>query len=214
MYMQRRSHLAGVGGPEAVITTRVATHPARLASSVARWLVVVAVAGVQACRSAAVPPPSVPDERPPAPWAHATHAADAVSPVYVSAWRSAENRQRCALLAPARLSADVAAQARPRSATFSGGWGVAYDLPTERSAFGVAGTGVSAWTADVYDAWPQRRTFADGSRVGYGPEGGTGPNWLAYVRITGQDCLYNVWSRRGRAHLEQLLAELRFVATE
>jgi len=50
--------------------------------------------------------------------------------------------------------------------------------------------------------------------VGYGREGGTGPNWLAYVRIPGQDCLYNVWSRRGQAHLEELLAELRFVAIE
>jgi hypothetical protein len=88
---------------------------------------------------------------------------------------------------------------------------VAYDLPTERSAFGVAGTGTSAWSGDVYDAWPVHRTFADGSRAGYGPEGGTGPNWLAYVRIPGQDCLYTVWSRLGRAHLEQLLGELRFV---
>jgi hypothetical protein len=59
-----------------------------------------------------------------------------------------------------------------------------------------------------------KRVFADGSRVGYGPEGGTGPNWLAYVRIPGQDCLYNVWSRQGRAQLEQLLAQLRFVAIE
>ena len=68
---------------------------------------------------------------------------------------------------------------------------------------------------DVYDAWPERRVLADGSRVGYGPEGGgAGPNWLAYVRIPGQDCLYNVWSRRGRAHLEELLAELRFVSSE
>lgn len=58
-----------------------------------------------------------------------------------------------------------------------------------------AGTGASAWTGDMYDAWPVKREFADGSRVGYGPEGGTGPTWLAYVRIPGQDCLCNVWSR-------------------
>ena len=134
--------------------------------------------------------------------------------MYVAEWRAAANRQKCALLAPARLSPDVAAEARPRAATFSGGWGVAYDLPSERSAFGVAGTGASAWSGDVYDQWPEHSEFADGSRVGYGPEGGTGPNWLAYVRIPGQDCLYNVWSRRGQAHLEQLLGELRFVAVE
>ena len=29
-------------------------------------------------------------------------------------------------------------------------------------------------------------SYASCSRVGYGPEGGTGPNWLAYVRIPGQ----------------------------
>jgi len=135
-----------------------------------------------------------------------------VPAVYVTAWRAAANRQHCALLAPARLPSDVTGEARPRAATFSGGWGVAYDLPSERSAFGVAGTGASGWSGDVYDQWPERRTYADGSRVGYGPEGGTGPNWLAYVRIPGQDCLYNVWSRQGQAQLERLLAELRFVA--
>jgi len=51
----------------------------------------------------------------------------------------------------------------------------------------------------------------DGSRVDFGPEGGTGPNELAYLRIEGQDCLYNVWSRLGRDQLEQLIRELRFV---
>ena len=136
-------------------------------------------------------------------------------PVYVAAWRAAANRSRCEPLAPAYVDPDLASRASVRAATFSGGWGVAYDLPGERSAFGVAGTGASAWADDVYDAWPERRLLADGSRVGYGPEGGgAGPNWLAYVRIPGQDCLYNVWSRRGRAHLEALLAQLRFVAVE
>ncbi len=53
---------------------------------------------------------------------------------------------------------------------------------------------------------------ADGSSAGYGPEGGTGPSDLAYLRIQGQECLYNVWSRLGRAHLEHLLESLRFVA--
>ena len=102
----------------------------------------------------------------------------------------------------------------PRSATFSGGWAVAYDLPGERSAFGIAGTGSDAWADNVYDAWPEKRVLEDGSRVGYGPEGGTGPNWLAYLRIPGQQCLYNVWSRRGKAHLEELLGQLRFVVVE
>jgi hypothetical protein len=79
-----------------------------------------------------------------------------------------------------------------------------------RSAFGVAGTGVDA--ADPsYSEWPYSRVWNDGSSAGYGPEGGTGPNQLAYLRIAGQDCLYNVWSRLGRDHLEDLLENLRFV---
>jgi hypothetical protein len=71
-----------------------------------------------------------------------------------------------------------------------------------------------AWAGGVYDEWPHRLVYADNSRVGYGLEGGTGPNWLAYVRIPGQACLYNVWSRRGREHLESLLANLRLVNTQ
>lgn len=116
-------------------------------------------------------------------------------------------------MAPARLDQALQENARPRAATFSGGWAVAYDLPETRSAFGVAGTGTTAWSADLYQDWPHKRVFADSSRVGYGPEGGTGPNWLAYIQIPGQDCLYNVWSRRGRQHLEDLLGHMRFVRT-
>ncbi|HEV2149721.1 MAG TPA: hypothetical protein VGR37_20140 [Longimicrobiaceae bacterium] len=128
--------------------------------------------------------------------------------VYVAEWRRAENRATCALIAPASLGPHGAA--RPRAANFGGGWGVAYDLPDLRSAFGVAGAGVSA-SGPSYSGWPHRREWSDGSTAGYGPEGGTGPRQLAYLRIPGQDCLYNVWSHLGREHLEQLLAELRFV---
>ena len=53
--------------------------------------------------------------------------------------------------------------------------------------------------------------WGDGSKVEYGPEGGQGPNQLAYLRIEGQDCLYNVWSRVSKDHLEEILREIRFV---
>lgn len=143
-----------------------------------------------------------------APWSRAPLAATEVPPVYLAAWRSAQNRHTCALLAPASLGRGSGAQ--PRTAYFSGGWGVAYDFPQLRSAFGVAGTGTSAG-APSYSEWPYRRRWADGSSAGYGPEGGTGPNQLAYLRVQGQDCVYNVWSRLGREHLEQLLEQLRYV---
>jgi hypothetical protein len=143
---------------------------------------------------------------PPAPWTKPRLSA--APPPYAAAWEKAENRATCALLAPAALG--MHGEAKPRIATFSGGWAVAYDLPGTRSAFGVAGTGASA-TGSAYSGWPNKRTWSDGSSAEYGPEGGTGPNQLAYLRIPGQDCLYNVWSRVSREHLEQLLDQLRFV---
>lgn len=130
--------------------------------------------------------------------------------VYLTEWRAAANRASCAPIAPVTAGR---ADAVPRRAAFSGGWAVAYDVPGLRSAFGVAGTGSSA-TGDVYDDWPHRVEWADGSSAGYGPEGGTGENQLAYVRIAGQTCLYNVWSRLGVPHLEWLLRQLRFVEPE
>ena len=111
---------------------------------------------------------------------------------------------------PALASLGDGAGAKPRAATFSGGWAVAYDRPGMRSAFGIAGTGSKA-SDEAYDGWPHGLQWADSSSAGYGPEGGSGPNQLAYLRLTGQECLYNVWSRLGVPHLEYLLSQLRLV---
>lgn len=175
-----------------------------------RAALLVLLGGLAACAGAAQTEPPRPGAAPPAPWGEPRLAAAAVPQPYLTAWSRAENRGRCALIAFADLGEGSGAAAR--TATFSGGWGVAYDLPQQRSAFGVAGAGVEA--ADpAYDEWPHTRTWEDGSTAGYGPEGGSGPNQLAYLRITGQGCLYNVWSRLGRGHLEGLLDALRFVET-
>ena len=145
---------------------------------------------------------------PPAPWSERPITSSDLPPVYRAEWRKADNRSTCALVAPRSLREGEGATAR--AANFAGGWAVAYDRPGLRSAFGVAGTGSKA--ADpAYSDWPHVRRWADGSFAEYGPEGGTGPNRLAYLRIAGQECLYNVWSRLGREHLEELLDELRFV---
>jgi hypothetical protein len=148
-----------------------------------------------------------PEAEPAAPWSAAPLPAAAVPDVYHAEWRRADNRASCALLAPAELGADVGAT--PRRANFAGGWAVAYDLPGRRSAFGVAGAGSDA--AEPTYEWPSTLHWDDGSSATYGPEGGEGPNELAYLRVAGQGCLYNVWSGLGREHLEQLLAALRFV---
>jgi hypothetical protein len=166
-----------------------------------------------ACSTVTTPPPaSTFPIRPP--WSAPALARSEVPAVYAAQWAKAENRNTCALIAPRSLGPEGAG-ATPRAATFSGGWAVAYDLPNLRSAFGVAGTGVEESGASgsdkAYDQWPFRYTWDDGSKAGYGPEGGSGPNQLAYLHVTGQGCLYNIWSRLGREHLELLLHELRLV---
>jgi hypothetical protein len=123
-----------------------------------------------------------------------------------------------------------------RAANFGGGWGVAFDTPTMRSAYGFAGSGLlpedeasqAEKRIELARQWPYTRELGrpgglpEGSLAGYGLEGagrysdanptGTGQQSIAYVRIAGQKCLYDVWSRLGRAHLETLLDSLRIVA--
>jgi hypothetical protein len=151
-------------------------------------------------------PEPTPPEYDPAPWSAAPLALADVPPVYPQQWRKADNRATCAMLAPTAAIGD----AKPRAATFSGGWAVAYDEPGLRSAFGVAGTGLAA-DAGTFDGWDDSIAWADGSTASWGPEGGTGPDFLAYVQVAGQGCLYNVWSKHGSAHLVEVLESLRFV---
>jgi hypothetical protein len=141
-------------------------------------------------------------------------------------WRRAENRGRCAPLAFSSLGGSTGTA---RRANFAGGWAVAYDLPGQRSAFGLAGPGlieadedpVPDQRARLARQWPLFRDLAQlptPAFAGYGIEGGGaypadnpdghGYNSLAYVRVGGQTCTYNVWSRLGRAHLEHLLENL------
>jgi hypothetical protein len=163
------------------------------------------------------PPPPPLD---PAPWSDAPAAARAVPRVYVTEWRKARNRATCPLLVFTDLGEGEGA--RPRRATFHGGWAIAYDrkgLPGTqpsgadcevcgRSAFGIAGTGVEKGGGPP---WPNELRWADGSHAGYGPEGGVGRRSLAYLSIEGADCLYNVWSALGEEHLVTLLQGLRRV---
>ena len=166
----------------------------------------------------------------------ATEPADPVpligETVAVAEWRKAENRTECAPLA---LASDAGGAGKPRRAKFSGGWAVAFDQTDVRSAYGVAGPGLipddrrlhEEKVAALEKQWPYSRRFGpgeslpSGSVAGYGVEGaqsyapsnpdGRGQQSLAYLRIPGQLCQYNVWSKLGRAHLEALLDNLRIV---
>jgi hypothetical protein len=94
-----------------------------------------------------------------------------------------------------------------------------------RSAVGVAGTGIAADESTIR-SWPNVIEYSDGSLVGYGIEGSIGgevvvddpftgsgdsPTQLAYISIPGQDCLYNVWSRRSESELLDVIDRLRLV---
>ncbi|MGE0871113.1 MAG: hypothetical protein AB7P03_21290 [Kofleriaceae bacterium] len=149
------------------------------------------------------PPPSpAPPSDPPAPWEAEPVDAAAVPKIYFDVHRKAENRASCPLLVITETDA------KPRRASFAGGWAVAYDAPGERSAYGVAGTGVAG--GGGYK-WPNNASYRDGSKAGYGPEGGTGPKMLAYIEVAGASCLYNVWSSRGLEHLTKVMNGLRRV---
>lgn len=143
-------------------------------------------------------------------------------------WSKAANRDACA---PLGLKSDAKAGGTPRPATFSGGWAVAFDRPDRRSAYGFAGAGLlpedradfAVKVDRLAKQWPYIRRWdagdnlPTGSAAGYGLEGakdyptgssGFGQQSLAYLRIPGQTCQYNVWSKLGRDHLELLLGEL------
>ncbi|PKB24940.1 hypothetical protein B0I00_0119 [Novosphingobium kunmingense] len=176
--------------------------------------------------SASPPPDHVGDPPPPV-----TAVDPAARRIALSGWRKSEKPETCAPLA---LKSDAGAGGKARRANFSGGWGVAFDQPALRSAYGFAGTGfipqdansVQKQRARLAAQWPYFREITQlpkPSYAGYGVEGaedypranpdGNGLNSIAYVRVGGQGCDYNVWSRLGRAHLEHLLANLVMVPT-
>lgn len=147
--------------------------------------------------------------------------------IILSEWRKAENRRACA---PLGFTGEASGGGRARPAYFGGGWAVAFDRAGLRSAFGVAGVGLlpgddapfERRRTELAQQWPYGRdlpALRRGAFAGYGIEGakpllaadgdGDGLNLLAYVRVPGQHCLYNVWSRLGRDHLERLLNALR-----
>jgi hypothetical protein len=168
----------------------------------------VAVA-VAAALAATVGPASAVAVQPP--WLRDTpvDAERGDAPIVLGQWRVAENRATCA---PLMFKSVLLQREIPvaRGAYFGGGWGVAYDTPTMRSAFGVAGAGLVVEDRDLR-AWKRSIRWSDGSAVTYGLVANTGPGYLAYLRVAGQQCLYNVWSDIGVTHLRALIRQLRLV---
>ena len=145
----------------------------------------------------------------PAPWSASKLELRAVPSLHITEWKKAENRDRCALLVIDGLS--NSSEFKSRRAYFGGGWAVAYDSAKERSVFGIAGSGSDVDSPGPVYPFPLTRRWADGSVANYGLQGGEGPDYLAYLQVAGRKCSYNVWSKRGRAHLESLFDRLRLV---
>ncbi|MFM5907050.1 MAG: hypothetical protein ACKOPO_05625 [Novosphingobium sp.] len=154
----------------------------------------------------------------------------AISMLTREEWKKAGNKADCAPLAFLQTGEK---HGQARRANFSGGWGIAYDTPTVRSAYGIAGPGIipadeaglAQQRARLARQWPHFRELGQLPRpafAGYGIEGardyadgdpdgepdGRGQNSVAYLRVGGQRCTYNLWSRLGRAHLEFLMENL------
>ncbi|UOO92806.1 hypothetical protein [Vitreoscilla stercoraria] len=127
---------------------------------------------------------------------------------YQTQWQKAENRNTCAPLVLPSTAPSHIKNASIRPASFHGGWGIAYDLPNKRSAYGIAGAGITGSLEDV-SRWSQYHVWNDGSGAGWGLEGDTGPGHLAYVYLNTQGCLYNVWSNVSETHLINMLNDLR-----
>ncbi|MDX1450064.1 MAG: hypothetical protein R3246_13480, partial [Acidimicrobiia bacterium] len=151
--------------------------------------------------------PDLPD----APWAvDGPVPVNTVPQQLVDEWSRADNRSWCSAFAI--TDPTLTDGFTPRAAEFSGGWGLAYDAPDLRSAFGVAGAGLVS-KPEMATRWPTVQHFADGSVVGYGGEGfdEANPRRLGELAVAGQGCMYQVWSELGDEHLAAVIESLRFV---
>lgn len=134
-----------------------------------------------------------------------------VDPVYRREWAKSSSKDTCPIIAlPTDSHANLKAH-KARRANFTGGWGVAYDHPKLRSAYGVAHSGISE-PLEGWSIWDAYHVYDDGTELTYGREGGD-PNgkWLAYLTLGDSHCFYNIWSQYDQHHLERMLSSLRLV---
>jgi hypothetical protein len=158
---------------------------------------------------------------PAAPWSAERLAQPAAPRALLQAWRRADNSGWCAPLAPTSLGAGEGARAR--SGAYAGGWSLEFDQRGSagmtaagevcetcgRGSFGIAGTSMSAEEAeDLVGA--TATVLADGGRIDV-QTSSEDPASVATIVVPGQDCVYQVWTFLGRAHLDQLVASLRLV---
>lgn len=156
-------------------------------------------------------PPQLPIALPVASWTKPAINSNQTDAVYRQEWLKADSKNLCPILGLPKDSLAHLSGHTARRANFSGGWGVAYDLPKARSAYGVANAG-TVNPNELFNGWDYNVVHEDGSRVTYGREGNSPTGkWLAYIVIPKNNCFYNVWSAQSKTHLEQIIADLRLV---
>jgi hypothetical protein len=159
------------------------------------------------------------------PWADAPISMSEAPSTLVAAWERAENRDWCAPIVPRHFGA--AEGARARASNLEGGWAVEFDLRgmrgvardgtvcdrCGRGVFGVAGTSMTPdeIVSPDSEAILPVPSFADGSHAEFELDE-TEQVAAATITLSGQGCVYQVWTFLGREHLDQLVAELRRVA--
>lgn len=216
--------LSGCGSHAALRSTmpaQVATSP--VTSSTADAIAINDSTVTAASAEVAMPITPITESFAAAPWSAEPMAATAAPRALLTAWRRADNRTDCAPLAPSSLGAGMGARAR--SASYAGGWAVEFDkagLPgitasgetcarCGRGAFGIAGTTMTPDALDEDLIGSER--WSDGSHadVQATDEDPAHAGRVATLVVSGQDCVYQVWSFLGEDHLRELVAGLRRV---
>jgi hypothetical protein len=216
--------LTGCAAEAAQGTSALAPHVAQVDVTTGRSTVATAGSETNVAPSPAAVAVA-PDLRtlPAAPWSAPPMSANEAPRQILSAWENADNRESCAPLATRTLGA--ATGARARTSELSGGWLVEFDHPglpgidrqgrecdtCGRSVFGIAGTAMAPDTLDP-DSETLTPTYSDGSHAEVEVTDGDGESVASVTfTVSGQGCVYEVWSLLGADHLAELVAGLRFV---
>ncbi len=158
------------------------------------------------------------------PWSGGKLATGIARQVGVEQWSQAANRNSARLVLPADVFLTPSQIVRPASPP--GGWGVVWDdigtgkpgvLPSGqfcptcgRAVVGMSASAAAADKAAVLRS-PIAVQWSDGSAVGYSSAPNAARQFVATLFVAGQDRTYQLYSYIGQQHLENLLAQLRFV---
>lgn len=160
----------------------------------------------------------------PPPWSGPKLSSGIARQVGVEEWGKAANRTGARLVLPADVFLTPSQIVRPASP--AGGWGLVWDdintgkpgvLPSGEfcPTCGRAVVGVSAMAAPADKAAVLRSPitvqWSDGSAVGYSGSPNASRQFVATLFVAGQDRSYQVYSYMSQLHLENLIAQLRFV---